>query len=69
MAESPRAVTDWLLAEAQVTCRRHGPMRFDFAADSHVCKGFDGEGCERRLPNEELHLIGFLHEMEKRGLL
>jgi hypothetical protein len=59
----------WLHEQAEVTCRRHGPMRLDFARDSYVCAGFDGEGCERYLHNEELHLVGLLHELERRGLL
>jgi hypothetical protein len=64
-----RSVSHWLHAEAEVACRLHGPMRLDFAADSYVCRGFDGEGCGRRLYDEELHVIGLLHELGRRGLL
>jgi hypothetical protein len=63
--QAPRA---WLHANAEVTCRQHGPMRLDFTRDSYICAGFDGEGCERRLHTEDLGVIGLLHELERRGL-
>lgn len=54
--------------QPQITCRLHGPMRLDFPRDSWVCKGFDGEGCDRYLHAEELGLIRLLHELARRGL-
>ena len=53
----------------EVTCRLHGPMRLDFTLDAWICKGFDGEGCERRVHMEELHLIRLLHELDRRCML
>lgn len=53
----------------EIACRLHGPMRLDFPRDSYVCIGFDGEGCERHLHNEELDVIRLLHELGRRGLM
>jgi hypothetical protein len=44
-------------------------MKPDFARDSYVCKGFDGEGCEQFLHNEELLLVSVLAELNRRRLL
>lgn len=41
-----------------VTCRRHGPMRFQAHLYRWTCAGFDGEGCENYLNAEEVALAG-----------
>lgn len=41
-----------------VTCTAHGPMRLDFALNRYICKGFDGEGCDSYLDQEEAELYG-----------
>lgn len=45
----------------EVTCRLHGPMRYVFALYMYVCKGFDGEGCDRTISDE---LLKYLEDME-----
>jgi hypothetical protein len=34
-------------------CPTHGQMHFDLPCDKYVCRGFDGEGCEYEVTNEE----------------
>lgn len=41
---------------ADPRCPVHGQMREDFAADSWTCAGFDGEGCDHVIRNEDREL-------------
>ena len=36
------------------TCPVHGPMRHDFARCAWRCAGFDGEGCDQVVTDEEV---------------
>ena len=34
-------------------CPAHGRMHHDFAADTWICAGWDGEGCDHKITAEE----------------
>jgi hypothetical protein len=36
------------------TCPTHGQMRENFQADRWECAGYDGEGCEYQVSNEDV---------------
>lgn len=40
-----------------ISCSRHGQMRYRFAMCQWDCRGFDGEKCSARLTNEEVEGI------------
>lgn len=41
----------WIIPEPE--CPVHGRMREDFARDRWACAGWDGEGCEHVVRNED----------------
>jgi hypothetical protein len=43
----------WIDPEAP-QCPHHGQMRQDFARDLWTCAGWDGEGCDHTVRNEDL---------------
>lgn len=45
----------WIAAEPR--CPVHGQMREDFARDTWTCAGFDGEGCDHVVRNEDRELV------------
>lgn len=42
---------------AEPRCPVHGQMREDFATDTWTCAGWDGEGCEHTVRNEDRELV------------
>lgn len=45
----------WIMPEQ--ACPVHGQMREDFARDSWTCAGWDGEGCDHVVRNEDRELV------------
>jgi hypothetical protein len=50
----------------EITCRLHGPMRYSHVMCQYICRGFDGEGCERKIQDELLVLMMLTFQLEKR---